>query len=113
MTPLLPPHNPPSATLVLTAIQRLEDVSSGTFTPHQLSLREGVPGSGTTPLAVPVVLHGCAGRRTRAGEKTSRTRRRAAQGGRVQRRRLEGITVRALVPSEDTRALRRGLFRCS
>ena len=109
MTPLLPPHNPPSATPVLTAIQGLGDVPAGTFTPHRLSLREGVPGSGTTTLAVPVVLHGGAGRRTRAGEETSRTRRRAAQGGRVRRCRLEEITVRALVPSEDARALRRGL----
>ena len=107
MTPLLPPHNPPSATLVLTAIQALGDVPAGTFTLHRLSLREGVPGAGTRTLAVPVVLHRGAGRRIRAGEKTSRTRRRAAQNGRVRRCWLEAITVRALVPSEDARALRR------
>ena len=109
MTPIFSPHNPPSATLVLTAIQDLEDVPAGAFTPHRLLLRDGVPGPGTTALAVPVVLKGRAGRRTRAVQEAFRIWRRAARGARVQRCWLEGITVRALVPSLDTAALRRCL----
>ena len=109
MTPILPPLNPLSATLVLTAIQSLDSLPADAFMSHQLLRREGLPGSGATTLVVPIVREGGAGQRTRAGAVAFRIWKRAALGARVQRCWLEWITVRALVPSLDTAALRRCL----
>ena len=89
-------------TLATTGIQGLDDVLSGGLTPNRLYLLEGVPGSGKTTLAVQFLMEGV--RRgepvlyVTLSESEDELRGVAASHGWS----LEGITVRELVPSEDS-----------
>ena len=95
-------HRPPSETLASTGIPGLDDVLAGGLTPNRLYLLEGVPGSGTTTLAMQFLMEGV--RRgepelcVTLSESEVELRRVAASHGWS----LEGITVRELVPSEDS-----------
>ena len=89
-------------TLATTGIQGLDDVLSGGLTPNRLYLLEGVPGSGKTTLAVQFLMEG-----VRCGEPVlyvtlseseEELRGVAASHGWS----LDGITIRELVPSEDS-----------
>src|SRR5438270_12253894 len=92
-----------STTLALakTGIDGLDDILGGGFTPHRLYLLEGVPGSGKTTLALQFLLEGA-----RRGEPVlyvtlSETEEELLGVAASHGWSLEGVTVRALVPSED------------
>ncbi len=99
-------HTPGSShvdeSLATTGIRGLDHVLGGGFTPNRLYLIEGVPGSGKTTLAYQFLLEGV--RRGEAvlyvtlSETEEELRAVAASHGWS----MEGITVRELVPSEDT-----------
>ncbi len=85
-----------------TGIDGFDDILGGGFTPQRLYLLEGVPGSGKTTLALQFLLEG-----VRRGEPVlyvtlseteAELRGVAASHGWS----LDGITIRELVPSEDS-----------
>ncbi len=85
-----------------TGIDGFDDVLSGGFTPHRLYLLEGVPGSGKTTLALQFLLEG-----VRRGEPVlyvtlSETEEELRGVAASHGWSLDGITIRELVPSEDS-----------
>ena len=85
-----------------TGIEGLDDVLGGGFTPHRLYLLEGVPGSGKTTLALQFLMEG-----VRRGEQVlyvtlSETEEELRGVANSHGWTLDGITVRELVPSEDS-----------
>lgn len=91
-----------AGTLSSTGVHGLDDVLSGGLTPERLYLLEGVPGSGKTTLAVQFLMEG-----VRRGEPVlyvtlSETEDELRGVADSHGWSLEGITVRELVPSEDS-----------
>ena len=85
-----------------TGIEGLDDILGGGFTPHRLYLLEGVPGSGKTTLALQFLLEG-----VRRGEPVlyvtlSETEEELRGVAASHGWSLDGITIRELVPSEDS-----------
>ncbi|HUQ25590.1 MAG TPA: ATPase domain-containing protein [Burkholderiales bacterium] len=88
--------------LAATGIAGLDDILNGGLTPHRLYLLEGMPGSGKTTLAFQFLLEGVRNGEpvlyVTLSETAEETRAVAASHGWS----LDGITVRELVPSEQT-----------
>jgi circadian clock protein KaiC len=85
-----------------TGIAGFDDILGGGFTLHRLYLLEGVPGSGKTTLALQFLLEG-----VRRGEPVlyvtlSENEEELAEVARSHGWSLDGVTVRELVPGEDT-----------
>jgi circadian clock protein KaiC len=85
-----------------TGIAGLDDILDGGFTPYRLYLLEGVPGSGKTTLALQFLLEG-----VRRGESVlyvtlSENEEELSEVATSHGWSLDGITVRELVPGEDT-----------
>ena len=85
-----------------TGIQGLDDILCGGLTPYRLYLVEGVPGSGKTTLALQYLLEGA-----RQGESVlyvtlSETEEELRAMSRSHGWPLEGVTIRELVPPEET-----------
>ncbi|MBX9626401.1 MAG: AAA family ATPase [Gemmataceae bacterium] len=95
------PAGPPES-LAATGIAGLDDVLGGGLTPNRLYLVEGVPGSGKTTLAMQFLMAGA-----RNGEPVlyvtlSETREELLAVAGSHGWDLAGITLRELVPSEDS-----------
>jgi circadian clock protein KaiC len=89
-------------TLVATGIVGLDHVLSGGFTPNQLYLIEGAPGSGKTTLALQYLLEGA-----KAGEQglyvtLSETKEELEAGARSHGWSLDQVIVCELTPSEES-----------
>ena len=85
-----------------TGIVGLDDILGGGFTPNRLYLIEGVPGSGKTTLALQFLMEG-----VRCGEPVlyvtlSETQEELRGVADSHGWSLEGVTVRELVPNEDS-----------
>lgn len=95
-------HSSPPDTLAKTGIEGLDDILSGGLTPNRLYLVEGVPGSGKTTLAVQFLREGVQRGETvlyvTLSESEDELRGVADSHGWS----LEGITIRELVPSENS-----------
>src|SRR6187431_2951361 len=93
---------PTSQARAATGIEGFDDVLGGGLTPQRLYLVEGVPGSGKTTLALQFLLegiaHGEAVLYVTLSETAEELRAVAASHGWS----LDGITIRELVPSEDS-----------
>lgn len=97
-----PPPTVPAAPRAATGIEGLDDVLRGGFTPNRLYLIEGVPGSGKTTLAMQFLMEG-----VRLGEPVlyvtlSETEQEVREVADSHGWSLDGITVRELVPSEES-----------
>ena len=96
------PLDPVADSRAPTGVDGLDDVLRGGLTPHRLYLVEGVPGSGKTTLALQFLLEGV--RRSEPvlyvtlSETEDELQGVAASHGWS----LDGITIRELVPSEDS-----------
>src|SRR6188768_3342799 len=96
---------PPEPTLDVrasTGIEGLDEILGGGFTPHRMYLIEGVPGSGKTTMALQFLLAG-----VRNGESVlyvtlSETEEELRDVAKSHGWTLDGITVRELVPSEES-----------
>lgn len=102
MTAASPHSSPTSETRASTGIEGLDDILGGGFTPHRLYLLEGVPGSGKTTLALQFLMEG-----VQRGEPVlyvtlSETEEELRGVATSHGWSLEGITIRELVPSEDS-----------
>jgi len=91
-----------SAQRASTGVPGLDDILGGGFTPHRLYLIEGMPGSGKTTLAFQFLLEG-----VRQGERVlyvtlSETEEEIRAVAASHGWSLEGITVRELVPTENS-----------
>lgn len=87
---------------VAIGVEGLDDILRGGLTPNRLYLLEGVPGSGKTTLALQFLLEG-----VKRGEPVlyvtlSETEEELCEVTTSHGWSLEGITVRELVPSEDS-----------
>ncbi|HWN82641.1 MAG TPA: ATPase domain-containing protein [Candidatus Udaeobacter sp.] len=85
-----------------TGIEGLDDILAGGFTEHRLFLIEGAPGSGKTTLATQFLFEG-----VRRGEPVlyvtlSETEDELHEMARSHGWSLDGITIRELVPSEES-----------
>ena len=85
-----------------TGIEGLDDILFGGLTRYRLYLLEGVPGAGKTTLAMQYLLEGA-----RRGEKVlyvtlSETEEELRAMGQSHGWNLDGVTIRELVPPEDT-----------
>ena len=85
-----------------TGINGLDDILCGGLTPYRLYLVEGVPGSGKTTLAMQYLMEGA-----RKGESVlyvtlSETEEELRAMARSHSWNLEGITIRELVPPEES-----------
>jgi circadian clock protein KaiC len=96
------PNEQPREKLATTGIEGLDDVLGGGFTPNRLYLLEGVPGSGKTTLALQFLMEG-----VRRGEQVlyvtlSETEEELRDVANSHGWSLEGITIRELVPNEES-----------
>ena len=85
-----------------TGIEGLDDVLGGGFTPNRLYLIEGVPGSGKTTLALQFLLEGAQRGEPVLYVTLSETEEELRQVADSHGWSLDGITIRELVPSEDS-----------
>jgi len=93
---------PPSAKLAKTGIAGLDDVLGGGLTPDRLYLLEGVPGSGKTTVAIQYLREGVLLGESVLYVTLSETAGELKAGAESHGWTLDGITIRELVPSEDT-----------
>jgi circadian clock protein KaiC len=96
------PHEHTPDTRASTGIDGLDEILGGGFTPHRMYLVEGVPGSGKTTMALQFLLDGA-----RRGESVlyvtlSETAEELGSVAASHGWSLDGITVRELVPSEES-----------
>ena len=96
-----PPRAAPK-TRAAIGVEGLDDILRGGLTPNRLYLLEGVPGSGKTTLALQFLLEG-----VKRGEPVlyvtlSETEEELREVTASHGWSLEGITIRELVPSEDS-----------
>ena len=85
-----------------TGIAGLDDILCGGLTPHRLYLLEGIPGSGKTTLAMQYLLEGVRNGETVHYVTLSETEDELRAMGASHGWSLEGITIRELVPPEET-----------
>jgi circadian clock protein KaiC len=102
MTVDVRPSGVGSATRAAIGVEGLDEILRGGLTPNRLYLLEGVPGSGKTTLALQFLLEG-----VKRGEPVlyvtlSETGEELREVTASHGWSLEGITVRELVPSEDS-----------
>jgi circadian clock protein KaiC len=96
------PPETASAARSAIGVEGLDDILRGGLTPNRLYLLEGVPGSGKTTLALQFLLEG-----VKRGESVlyvtlSETEEELRQVADSHGWSLDGITIRELVPSEDS-----------
>jgi circadian clock protein KaiC len=97
----LPGPNAEKIALAATGIEGLDDVLAGGLRPHRLYLIEGVPGSGKTTLALQFLLEGVRQRESVLYVTLSETQEELQEVAESHGWKLDGITVRELVPSES------------
>lgn len=101
MTATAPPPARPPHSWATTGIEALDEVLGGGFVPNRLYLIEGVPGAGKTTLGMQFLLEG-----VRSGEPVlyvtlSETEEEIHDTAASHGWRLDGLTIRELVPSEE------------
>jgi circadian clock protein KaiC len=102
MTTPSPMREPRHDLRATTGVEGLDDVLAGGFTPNRLYLLEGVPGSGKTTLALQFLLEGVRRGETVLYVTLSETEEELRGVADSHGWSLDGVTVRELVPSEDT-----------
>jgi circadian clock protein KaiC len=96
------PPGAASDTRAAIGVEGLDDILRGGFTPNRLYLLEGVPGSGKTTLALQFLIEGVKRGQPVLYVTLSETEEELREVTASHGWSLDGITVRELVPSEDS-----------